>query len=156
MGLGGTDPDNVFSKPEPEVLWSGNFATADFTQQPYYTLPEPGEYWWDPVGELLADGDNQVWQIDIPIDPDEAFLQRGSPDEPVIYWLDVQVTTQDGEFGWKTRQWPDHFMDDAVWTGTMPPLAWQELRYPAGHPYHDQDSNSIDLASPWASKAYRR
>jgi CSLREA domain-containing protein len=147
VGPVGTDTQNEFSKPEPEVLWARNFGRDEFTEQLYYTVPEPGEYWWDPLtGELVPGGDSQVWQLDIPIDPDEAFLQRGTEDKPVIYWLDVRVTTSEGEFGWKTRQWPEHFMDDAVWTSTMPPWYWQELQYPERHPYGQQEPNSIDLA----------
>ena len=99
VGPAGTDPQNEFSKPEPDVLWAMDFGPDEFTQQLYYTVPEPGEFWWDPLtGELLPGGDSQVWQIDIPIDPAQAFLQRGTEDKPVIYWLDVRVTTERRRF----------------------------------------------------------
>ena len=147
VGPAGTDLQNEYSKPDPEVLWAMNFGPEDFEQQLYYTVPEPGEYWWDPLtNELVPGGDSEVWQIDVQIDPAKAFLQRGTENNPVIYWLDVRVTAEGGQFGWKTRQWPEHFMDDAVWTTTMPPWNWQELRYPEGHPYHGLERDSIDLA----------
>ena len=112
-----------------------------------YAVVEPNEYWWDPVRDVLIPlGDSQIWQVKININPDEAFLQKGSQDEPVIYWLDVQVDTEDGQFGWKTRRWPRHFMDDAVLHAGELPLMWSELRYPSGHPYSDTTMNSIDMA----------
>jgi hypothetical protein len=147
-GPEGADPENRFSQPDPDVLWSLDVGPGQYAARPYYTLPAPGEYWWDPLtGELLAGADRRVWQIDVPIDPKVAFLQNGTEEEPVIYWLEVRARTEWGEFGWKTRQWPDHFMDDAVWdAGSELPRIWKELRYPEGHPYHGLEKDSIDLA----------
>jgi hypothetical protein len=145
----GHDPENEFSKPAPDVLWSKDFFAGQFQEGLYYKVREPGEWWWDPLtGQLGPGGDTEIWQIDIDIAPDEAFLQRGSLDNPVIYWLDVQVDTEGGEFGWKTRRWPDHYMDDAVYDvflGLLP-YVWRELRYPETHPYHSLEKNSIDMA----------
>jgi len=147
-GLPGYDPNNLFSKPEPDVLWEMDFLPSQFKETLYYTLHEPGEWWWDPVnGELTEGGDKQIWRIDIDIDPNMAFLQSGSIDNPRIYWLDVRVDANNGEFGWKTRRWPDHFMDDAVWdVGSELPRIWKELRYPKGHPYEGLEKDSIDMA----------
>ena len=151
----GPDPDNLFSKPAPEVLWSMDFGPGEFTTNPFFTLPTEGEFWWDPLDDqLIPGGDKTVWQIDIQIDPREAFPQKGTEDRPIIYWLDVRVEVADGEpgtaqpeFGLKTRQWPDHFMDDAVWDyGSELPRFWKELRYPEDHPYHGLEKDSIDLA----------
>jgi len=148
VGLGGTDSQNTFSQPEPDALWSLDVGPGQYTAKAYSTLPAPGEYWWDPrTGELQAGADRRVWQLDIPIDPESAFLQTGTEQKPVIYWLEVRARTEWGEFGWKTRQWPEHFMDDAVWdAGSELPRTWHELRYPVGHPYHALEENSIDLA----------
>ena len=148
-GLGGSDPDNTYSKPEQEELWGMDFGPGQFDEHLYAVVPQPGEYWWDPafVDGLIPGGDTQVWQVDIDIDPVDAFLQTGAPNSPIIYWLDVSVKTEFGQFGWKTRQWPDHYMDDAVWDrSTDPPIEWKELRYPPGHPYHDQQRDSIDMS----------
>ncbi len=144
----GADPNNLFSKPSPGVLWEMDFTQDRFKETLYYTLPEPGEWWWDPInGELIEGGDRKIWRIDINIDPNVAFRQYGSVDNPRIYWLNVQVDANDGEFGWKTRRWPDHYMDDAVWdVGTELPRIWKELRYPKNHPYHDLERDSIDMA----------
>ena len=143
VGPPGTDPNNQYSKPDVQ-LWERDLLPEEFEMIPTVELPA-GEYWWDPAGgELLERGDYQLWRIDVHIAPEEAFVQRGDPCNPVIYWLDVQVDTEFGEFGWKTRWWPEHYMDNAVWDfGSELPRIWQELRYPEMHPYHP---NSIDLA----------
>ncbi len=144
----GADTNNQFSQPSPGVLWEMDFLQDEFQETLYYTLPEPGEWWWDPInGELLEGGDRKIWRIDINIDPNVAFRQYGTIDNPRIYWLNVQVDANDGEFGWKTRRWPDHYMDDAVWdVGTELPRFWKELRYPKNHPYHDMEKDSVDMA----------
>jgi hypothetical protein len=148
-GPDGADPNNRFSKPAPEVLWEEDFLAGQFEEVLYHVVRYPGEWWWDPVtGQLGPGGDAEIWQIDIDIDPADAFLQTGSSNSPVIYWLAVQVDTEDGEFGWKTRRWPDHYMDDAVWEvffGLLPHV-WKELRYPETHPYYSLERNSIDMA----------
>ena len=150
-GSAGQEPENKFSKPGSGPLWEKSFDADELQEALYQVVRDPGEWWWDPVtGEYGPGGDTEVWRIDIYIEPSEAFRQQGSLDNPVIYWLEVQVDTENGEFGWKTRQWPDHYMDDAVWdvgnVGSMPPRLWKELRYPKTHPYHSLEKNSIDMA----------
>jgi len=137
-----------YSEPN-ELLWHREFYQGQFDRM-QIDIPwmDVGEYWWDPyTGELIPSGDTNLERIDIYIDPCDAFIQRGSPQNPVIYWLHIQVTTEGGQFGWKTRRWPDHYMDDAVWDfGSELPREWKELRYPPGHPYHELELNSIDMA----------
>jgi len=145
-GPAGYDPDNLFSKPAPNALWEMDFLQGQFQETLYYTLPEPGENWWDPPWMSMG-VDRQIWRIDIDIDPSNAFLQEGTASSPRIYWLDVHADTENGEFGWKTRRWPDHYMDDAVMdTGVGLLRTWQELRYPSGHPYRGSEQDSIDMA----------
>ncbi len=148
VGLEGADKKNRFSKPRPEILWEREFAVGQYEESLYHTLEIGGEWWWDPAaGELIPVGDTQVWQIDLYVPSEDAFLQQGSLQNPRIYWLAVEAETTDGQFGWKTRHWPEHFMDDAVWDlGNKVPRPWQELRYPEGHPCYDHEINSIDLA----------
>jgi len=148
IGPDGYDKRNKFSIPLPEVLWEKEFVAGQFTEVLYHVLPISGEWWWDPVfDKSTPGGDTQVWQIDVSVKPEEAFVQDGTPEKPRIYWLAVEADTADGEFGWKTRRWPDHFMDDAVWSvGSTAPRTWEELRYPPGHPYADKEQNSVDLA----------
>ncbi|MCK5108411.1 MAG: hypothetical protein KAR25_01850, partial [Methanosarcinales archaeon] len=148
VGIGGSDKENKFSKPD-KLLWKDDFSPDEFKESLYYTATDRGEWWWDPEGDEkpIPECDKRVWRYDINIDPDGAFLQRGTRERPIIYWLDIRVTTADGEFGWKTRQWPDHFMDDAVCDyGSKLPRTWKELRYPEGHPYHGIKRDSIDMA----------
>ncbi len=147
-GANGFDKQNRFSKPDPGVLWSQSFGPTEFTETSYHIVRDVGEWWWDPAtGQLIAGGDTEVWRVDISINPRDAFLQQGSPASPIIYWLVVRVETADGQFGWKTRRWPDHYADDAVWDlAAEKPAAWKELRYPKGHPYYEAEQNSIDMA----------
>jgi hypothetical protein len=154
VGPGGSDPDNTYSMPD-ELLWEKDFSQGEFAEYLYYELPvEEYEWWWDIQNIILfSTGDTEVWKYDLYIDPCEAFLQQGDPCHPVIYWLDVYVETDGGpgetdggKFGWKTRQWPEHFADDAVYASNFsPPYSWSELRYPVGvqHPY---EGDSIDMA----------
>ncbi|MFC1852726.1 GEVED domain-containing protein [candidate division CSSED10-310 bacterium] len=144
IGPGGTDPDNQYSKPD-QLLWEMDFPPGTFTESLYYEEPDPGEYWWNPnTGELVPGNDKQVWRYDIDIDPIEAFVQDGSEQSPIIYWLDISVQDDtDAEFGWKTRRYPDHYNDDAVWDLFPGGPIWNELRYPQDHPL---DGDSIDMA----------
>jgi len=148
IGSQGTDTKNTFSKPGPETLWRKDFVPGQFQETLYHVVGGKGEWWWDPVSEKASPGgDTQVWQIDMEVESTNAFQQEGTAARPRIYWLVVRVQTADGEFGWKTRQWPEHFMDDAVWEiSSVSPVTWGELRYPHGHPYFDSERNSIDLA----------
>jgi len=147
-GLEGADKKNLFSKPGPETLWEKEFLPGQFEETLHHVVGDKGEWWWDPLSDKAEPGgDTQVWQIDMKVESKDAFKQEGTAAKPLIYWLVVRVETADGEFGWKTRQWPEHFMDDAV-SNVAPasPATWNELRYPPEHPYYDSERNSIDLA----------
>ncbi|HON90970.1 MAG TPA: GEVED domain-containing protein [Sedimentisphaerales bacterium] len=146
VGTEGHDKENKYSKPGPEVLWNRTFVSGEFVEQLYHVMDIGYEWWWDPwTGDLTSAGDKQVWSIDMSVKPEEAFLQEGTYDKPVIYWLSIQVNTTNGRFGWKTRQWPEHFMDDAVFRGGSA-ANWVELQYPSGHPLAENKVNSVDLA----------
>ncbi|MHC4501118.1 MAG: DUF7901 domain-containing protein, partial [Planctomycetota bacterium] len=138
-GPGGSDPDNDYSKPD-ELLWSRDFHPGDFNETLYAT--GIWEWWWDPAtfATPIWPGDQQIWQYEITIDDSNQFIQQGDACDPNIYWLDVWVKSDTGEFGWKTS-WK-HWNDDAVWSNDDG-LSWNELRYPPGHPDYP---NSIDLA----------
>jgi hypothetical protein len=90
------------------------------------------------------------WQYNFYLDKGE-FVQEGTEQEPIIYWLDVQAYPADpcAFFGWKTAdpQIQPQFMDDAVWAlGEDDPCflpQWNELSYPEGHLYYPE---SINLA----------
>ncbi|MHC4478828.1 MAG: DUF7901 domain-containing protein [Planctomycetota bacterium] len=148
LGIYSDNPSgsNGWSEPN-ELLWERDFVSGDF-QMTAQTKVAGGEFWWDIVGDsLIPGGDEWIWRIDINVPVEDAFMQQGDPCHPVIYWLVVQVDTQSGEFGWKTRRYPEHYMDDAVFDyGSAVPQLWKELRYPQGHPYHYLPNNSIDMA----------
>jgi len=122
MGPGG------FSQPDI-LLWQRNFLQGEFTTRLYYTLPpEETETFWDPRTGIFGQ-DTQIWQLNFQINPAEAFVQEGSPEEPVIYWLVVEAQLPAGmtRLGWKTRAgWEEHFNDDAVFLPT-PSSPWESM-----------------------------
>jgi len=136
-----------YSMPGDE-LWTWQFGPGEFTVE---MLPEevPESYYMPCTGIFTQRDHRMVWKYSFNIDPARAFLQEGSPDNPVIYWLDVQAqpldVMQDPEvrFGWKTSI--EHWNDDAVWRTEHMPISrpWEELRYPPEHPYAEK---SMDLA----------
>jgi hypothetical protein len=142
------DPKGGFSQPET-LLWEGWItpvgstqpgAQGHFTERPWATVPY--EHFWDPVTNQWG-VDHQVVQYNMYIDPAVAFVQRGTKDNPQIYWLEVQAYTSAtfDQFGWKTRKPEDgHFMDDAVyWVEPVGTIGyWLPLEYPNGE--------SIDMA----------
>jgi len=147
VGPGGSDPCNTYSKPD-ELLWHRDFQSGSFSMQPEGEPLYEGEYWWDPVSQMLIPyGDRQIWRIEMDIPWLEAFEQKGSATNPEIYWLSIEAETVQGELGWKTRDWPGHFMDDACLSaGSEPPYMWRDLRYPPGHPHYESSQPSIDMA----------
>jgi hypothetical protein len=146
-GLAGSDGTNIFSKPYSDIRWQKEFGPGQFEETLYY-VHAAGQWWSDPgLGQLAKPGSTGLWQITIDIGREEAFVQEGQPGSPRLYWLAVEMETAGGEFGWQTRQPPEHFMGAAVWDlQNSVPLMWQELRYPAGHPSALSRQSSIDLA----------
>ena len=126
-----------------ELLWIRTFQPGSFTVQMWEDNLMEG--WFEPPDIYEPFGDTICWQYNFFIDEADAFYQQGTPDTPVVYWLDVQADPLDADawFGWKTSI--DHWNDDAVWGYGPEPYTepWFELRYPPGHPYFPE---SIDLA----------
>jgi hypothetical protein len=135
-------PGVEYSRPL-EMLWSKTFGPGQFRSRVWADGLSEG--WYSPPGYYQPIGDTVCWQYNFYIDQDEAFVQQGAPDNPIIYWLVVQAspTDKDTRFGWKTTL--QHWQDDAVWGSGAVPVgtAWYELRYPNGHPMAGE---SIDLA----------
>jgi hypothetical protein len=125
------------------VLWYQMFLPADFTVEAYAEHLREG--WMVPPEEYWFPADSTCWLYKFFVDPDTAFFQSGTPDDPIVYWLDVQAIPRDmnARFGWKTSE--DQWNDDAVWgQGAEPYLGpWFELIYPPQHPFAGE---SIDLA----------
>ncbi len=137
-GTGGID----YSRPG-DVLWMHEFDGGAFDASRWLDGVEEG--WLNPPDVYTFPADWTIWMYSFVIPPEEAFHQIGMPDNPIVYWLDVQARPHDPDafFGWKTSL--DHWNDDAVWAIGMEPYAgpWNELRYPQGHPLFPE---SIDLA----------
>jgi hypothetical protein len=141
------DPGNpqTYSMPG-RLLWERDI--NDFNEILYHDFvpADDWEWWWDPyTGVINQYGDQKIWQYDIFIDdPCQAFLQRGTPEDPCIYWLDVWVDLEPNdnmpEFGWKTSYL--HWMDDAVMEIDDIPW-WAPLHYPDGHPLWP---DTVDMA----------
>ncbi|MCJ7510439.1 MAG: hypothetical protein MUP14_06100 [Dehalococcoidia bacterium] len=143
-------PGTPFSHPSDSPLWTWVEGTGECVATPEASGMPEGFYIPGPeMYEFPAD--YQVWRYTCTIASWKQFIQQGTPEQPVIYWLDVQAVYADPNpqvlFGWKTSY--QHWQDDAVWaTGTEPgPFTWSELRYPAGHPQgQPPPGQSIDLA----------
>jgi uncharacterized delta-60 repeat protein len=139
------DPENPEDWSHPsDVLWYKSFDPfVSFTAEEYATDIQEG--WMDPPQNYVFPADTVCWKYTFTIDPCDAFYQLGTPNEPVIYWLDVQAQPLEpfAKFGWKTSL--DHWNDDAVWAIGQEPYfgMWNELRYPFGH---EMETQSIDLA----------
>jgi hypothetical protein len=129
------------------TIWLHTFGPTEFTAE--IEMAGLLENWYDPALPLFDPlGDTVCWKYIFDLQQyGEPFIQTGTPDEPVIYWLDVQAQPADQDpecmFGWKTSQ--QHFNDDAVWTvGNEPYMGdWNEMVYPPEHPFAGQ---SVDLA----------
>ncbi|MBN1796579.1 MAG: hypothetical protein JW804_07895 [Sedimentisphaerales bacterium] len=135
------NPDQ-WSKPR-DTLWYKVFDPGMFTAEIEREQIEEG--WMDPPINYIFPADTVCWKYTFTIDRNETFEQLGTPNEPIIYWLDVQAKpfAPYAKFGWKTSI--NHWNDDAVWgMGIEPyPGPWMELRYP---PTHQLYPDSIDLA----------
>lgn len=151
LSLHGDIPANQsptgYSMPEPEPFWLGEFGPGAFT----WRVEEDGlqEQFYDPNFNEIIGLDTVCYQYNF--DTTQAGVesprQHGTPDQPIVYWLDVTALpgpSPDGEpvvFGWKTSL--DHWNDDAVFWDEGSGLPPRELRYPIGHPFAGE---SIDLA----------
>jgi hypothetical protein len=137
----GSDGVN-YSRPG-QLLKQWFFEPAQYLVRPWATA---NEAFWDPnTGQFLG-SDTQVWQYNFLIPEAVAFVQQGTPEKPIVYWLDVMAILPVGSpevFGWKTSV--NHWMDDAVYGDTLdpnlPPTEWMELRDP-----RLPDHPSLDMA----------
>jgi hypothetical protein len=115
----GDDPENKFDDPlneysmPLELLWSGSF--EDFAVSQYALVSN--EYFWDPFKDTQLGYDQRIWQYEVDIPKETAFVQQGSRTNPVVYWLSVSAEIngpQVPQFGWKTTSLKDGWNDTAV------------------------------------------
>jgi hypothetical protein len=125
-----------------EVLWWREFEPGQFSWK--WEGVDLLEGWMDPPQNYVFPGDHNCIRYDFQIG-EQPFIQNGSPEKPVVYWLNVQTEplNADTRIGWKTSR--AHWNDDAVWgLGKEPYIGpWFELRYP---PQHELQGQSIDMA----------
>jgi hypothetical protein len=148
----GSPAAGVYSYPG-SVLWQQDFTPGSYITKPYAAATE---LFYDPNTNQILGQDTHVLLYNFPIPLSKAFVQQGTTANPMVYWLDVQATVPGTEvFGWKTSV--NHWNDDAAFADTTLPLSmggslygpapspvfWQDMHYPAGHPYAGQ---SIDLS----------
>ena len=126
-----------------ELLWLWTYPAGAYVAMPYATDLREG--WMDPPDMWNPMGDTVCWEYIFPMPEPDNFWQFGTPNDPIVYWLDVKAVPHDADawFGWKTSL--DHWNDDAVWGRGDEPYQgpWEELRYPPQHPFAGE---SIDLA----------
>jgi hypothetical protein len=142
-------PGPPYSQPAPgDPRWSHTYAPGE-CEAAIEQSGTPEGFYTPAIGEYFAGADSVVWHYTCPGPDPEEFIQEGTPEQPVIYWLDVQALYMDPNpfvrFGWKTTPLSDRWHDDAAWAlGWEPgPFQWAPLTYPAGHPYAGQ---SMDMA----------
>jgi hypothetical protein len=127
------DPDGPgpgYSKPGA-LLWERIFYPTEVSVRHWGTSPQG---WYDPnLGMYLPNNHQETYQYNI-VNIADPFVQQ----RDTVYWLDISVESNYGEWGWKTSL--NHWNDDGVWSDYVPlqDPVWQELRDPAGQ--------SLDLA----------
>jgi hypothetical protein len=99
--------------------------------------------WYDPnEPEYIRHDHDIIWQVNILLAEEDWWVQRGTPDAPIVYWLDIQVEVSSPagavvDFGWKTS-YEHKGPDDAVCGDWLPNadasttngIEWYELRDP--------------------------
>jgi hypothetical protein len=123
------------------LLWERDFVDGEFTVRgPLGEDDNLLQGWDNPTasdvpGECVYDDHDAFYQVNITDIPDP-FIQEGTPDNPVIYWLDLLVMDVDPPggvdevaLGWKTTTMP--FQDRAVWLfmygGGAAPDRWDPI-----------------------------
>lgn len=136
-------PPITYSRPGIR-LWEYDTGPISHVEQNYYP-----QGWYDPSIMYWAYNDHiYFYRYDITIPDSEAFLQTSGN----IYWLDVQVMTVGGNWGWKTSK--VQVLDDAVWglwdrsAGEDPDLIeWHELIEPVTNVSLDMSFGVITKAA---------
>jgi len=154
------------------MLWEQRFVYPTSTlPDPKFTsrewppsgTPAPGDSdWYDPTtGTWLPDEHNNLFQYNFFPDPNNTFVQEGTPNDPKIYWLSVEANVMSAgeEFGWRTTHKDNNWQDDAtysIWEAPSGPGAWTEttpwtdMVYPgdptgAQHEFYDPET-SVNMA----------
>ncbi|MCK4341914.1 MAG: hypothetical protein KAY37_09355 [Phycisphaerae bacterium] len=119
-----------------ELLWMRMFDPGEFAIGS--VVGDLNEGWFNPPDYYEWPGDTICFEYIFFLEPSE-FFQQGSPNCPVVYWLDVHADPHDIQamFGWKTTPLEFQWNDNAVWGDGIEPYLgpWYELYYPMDHPW---------------------
>jgi hypothetical protein len=128
------------------VLWTKSFGEVGYS---YWYLGGGGNGgWFYPGSDDWTPTDPNLDRYEFYVSPEEAFVQEGTPEAPVTYWLAFQhcpniALCPSEEFGWYTSIDGEPW-DCAVYasSGSFPHAGpWTALEYPTGHPYEGQPMN---------------
>jgi len=140
------DPGNPDTYSQPgHPRWVRTFQPGEFNVEEVQAYRQG--YYNPCTGEYFEANHSRAYRYDFYIDPAEAFKQEGSPDKPVIYWLNVQarplVATQGARFGWKTTFFdPDMDKKDVAVFG----VGREPFDGPWKPMYHPETHNRLDMA----------
>ena len=124
-----------------DLLWSKSFVSDFYV----YDHGEVGGYglWMVPDGDViqLDPAVANIYRLPLRMNPGEAFIQEGTPESPITYWLAVHSNTP---FGWFDSA--EQTGGGAVYaTGPAPPTGpWTALAYPPEHEF--RPGEPMDLA----------
>jgi len=120
-----------------KVLWTKTFKKGQFTVQE--ATVEKQAFSSPCNNQYIMNDHSRMFKYTFTIDPADAFMQTGSSERPVVYWLSVQASINQvagsmSRFGWLTST--SIWNDDAVWAQAQEPYSgsWQKLSYPSMHP----------------------
>ena len=137
------DPDN-WSMPGPaRKTWT--FQPGEFGVEEVQAYRQG--YFMPCTGEWFPDNHYRAFRYDFDIDPADAFIQEGSPERQIIYWLNVQArpltATQGARFGWKTTFFdPDIDRKDVAVFG----VGREPFDGPWRPMYHPETQRRLDMA----------
>ena len=125
-----------------EILWTKEYATGEFSVRKENA--ELQSFYSPCTGWYIPNNHRDVYRYGFNIDADEAFQQKGTTQQPVVYWLSVQAYlvhapgTVPTRWGWKTST--SEWNDVAVYaqTNDAGSADWKTLGYPSQHPYHQR------------------
>jgi len=113
-----------------KVLWTETFKKGEFAVQ--QGSSEGQDFYCPCKDQSFTSNAARVFRYTFTIDPIQAFVQTGTYEKPVVYWLSVQalVAHSTARLGWKTSA--SAWNDDAVWIQAREPYSgiWNKLNYP--------------------------